>query len=197
MDYLKPIRKARARRWAFLVSSIALAFSGSALADDFHFNQLEITKRAGNLLTLEFQISSVDIFKTLLSKDTSMEEYCETVANMSQPNFDRLLAVGLKKLTANAYLEMPGQQKLRLRNPVAASNVRLRETLQQDCLLQQFPPGMRPHLPTIAVNASVSNAAPFQKVRISMPAQLHPLMVRHGTDQLWLTEQISTAVLDF
>jgi len=190
-------RKAFAMRLKFLVFAGIIAVSVCAKADELHFNKLEIRKKSNTELILEIQISSLAVFKTLLTDGAPSIEYCETLSKTSQESFDRLLATGLKKLSIAAYFEIPELQKLKLRNISAANNFRARETLQQNCLLQQFPPAMRPHLPAIEVNAIVSSAKPLQRAQISMPALLYPLMVRYGADQFWLTEQISTAVLDF
>jgi hypothetical protein len=190
-------RKACAMRLKFLVLAWFLAVSVGARADELHFNKLEIKKKSNTELILEIQISSLDVFKTLLTGQAPNTDFCETLSKTSQTSFDRLLATGLKKLGADAYFEIPGLQKLKLRNISAANYFRARETLQQNCLLQQFPLAMRPHLPAIEVNAIVSSANPLQRAQISMPALLYPLMVRYGADQFWLTEQISTAVLDF
>ena len=184
-------------RLEFLVLAWLLAFSAGAKADELHFNKLEIKKKSNTELILEIQISSLDVFKTLLTGQAPNTEFCETLSKTSQTSFDRLMATGLKKLSAGAYFEIQGLRKLKLRNIAAANTVQARETLQQNCLIQQFPAAMRPHLPTIEVNAIVSSANPLQRAQISMPALLYPLMVRYGADQFWLTEQISTAVLDF
>lgn len=190
-------RKAFAMRLEFLVLAWLLAFSVGAKADELHFNKLEIKKKSNTELILEIQISSLDVFKTLLTGQAPNTEFCETLSKTSQTSFDRLMATGLKKLSAGAYFEIQGLRKLKLRNIAAANTVQAREILQQNCLIQQFPAAMRPHLPTIGVNAIVSSANPLQRAQISMPALLYPLMVRYGADQFWLTEQISTAVLDF
>ena len=184
-------------RLKFLVLAWFLAVSVGARADELHFNKLEIKKKSNTELILEIQISSLDVFKTLLTGQAPNTDFCETLSKTSQTSFDRLLATGLKKLSAAAYFEIPGLQKLKLRNIAATNNFRARETLQQNCLLQQFPLAMRPHLPAIEVNAIVSSDNPLQRAQISMPTLLYPLMVRYGADQFWLTEQISTAVLDF
>lgn len=181
----------------FLVLAWLIAVSVGAKADELHFNKLEIKKKSNTELILEIQISSLDVFKTLLTGQAPNTEFCETLSKTSQTSFDRLMATGLKKLSAGAYFEIQGLRKLKLRNIAAANTVQAREILQQNCLIQQFPAAMRPHLPTIGVNAIVSSANPLQRAQISMPALLYPLMVRYGADQFWLTEQISTAVLDF
>lgn len=190
-------RKAFAMRLEFLVLAWLLAVSVGARADELHFNKLEIKKKSNTELILEIQISSLDVFKTLLTGQAPNTEFCETLSKTSQTSFDRLMATGLKKLSAGAYFEIQGLRKLKLRNIAAANTVQARETLQQNCLIQQLPAAMRLHLPAIEVNAIVSSANPLQRVQISMPALLYPLMVRYGADQFWLTEQISTAVLDF
>ena len=190
-------RKAFAMRLEFLVLTWLIAVSVGAKADELHFNKLEIKKKSNTELILEIQISSLDVFKTLLTGQAPNTEFCETLSKTSQTSFDRLMATGLKKLSAGAYFEIQGLRKLKLRNIAAANTVQARETLQQNCLFQQFPAAMRPHLPTIEVNAIVSSANPLQRAQISMPTLLYPLMVRYGADQFWLTEQISTAVLDF
>lgn len=190
-------RKAFAMRLEFLVLAWLLAVSVGARADELHFNKLEIKKKSNTELILEIQISSLDVFKTLLTGQAPNTEFCETLSKTSQTSFDRLMATGLKKLSAGAYFEIQGLRKLKLRNIAAANTVQARETLQQNCLIQQFPAAMRLHLPAIEVNAIVSSANPLQRAQISMPALLYPLMVRYGADQFWLTEQIRTAVLDF
>ena len=184
-------------RLEFLVLTWLIAVSVGAKADELHFNKLEIKKKSNTELILEIQISSLDVFKTLLTGQAPNTEFCETLSKTSQTSFDRLMATGLKKLSAGAYFEIQGLRKLKLRNIAAANTVQARETLQQNCLIQQFPAAMRPHLPAIEVNAIVNSANPLQRAQISMPALLYPLMVRYGADQFWLTEQISTAVLDF
>ena len=177
-----------------------LSYTESALASSdgiLRFVRLEIKKKSNTELMLEIQISSLDVFKTLLTGQAPNTDFCETLSKTSQTSFDRLMATGLNKLSAGAYFEIQGLRKLKLRNIAAANTVQARETLQQNCLIQQFPAAMRPHLPAIEVNAIVNSANPLQRAQISMPALLYPLMVRYGADQFWLTEQISTAVLDF
>ena len=190
-------RKAFAMRLEFLVLAWLLAVSVGAKADELHFNRLEIKKKSNTELMLEIQISSLDVFKTLLTGQAPNTDFCETLSKTSQTSFDRLMATGLNKLSAGAYFEIHGLRKLKLQNIAAANTVQAREALQQNCLIQQFPAAMRPHLPAIEVNAIVNSANPLQRAQISMPALLYPLMVRYGADQFWLTEQISTAVLDF
>ena len=184
-------------RLEFLVLAWLLAVSVGAKADELHFNRLEIKKKSNTELMLEIQISSLDVFKTLLTGQAPNTDFCETLSKTSQTSFDRLMATGLNKLSAGAYFEIHGLRKLKLQNIAAANTVQAREALQQNCLIQQFPAAMRPHLPAIEVNAIVNSANPLQRAQISMPALLYPLMVRYGADQFWLTEQISTAVLDF
>ena len=158
--------------------------AGTMHADTLHFNQIEVKKVSPTQLTLEYRISNYELWRGLIAPGKTEQEFFAQISNQPQDTFDKHFAKAVGQLVAKV-------QQTDLPNGSDA-----RDLLRQSYLLKELTTNIQPHLVPLVVVVHMRSPEQLQRVQISAPSLLHPVLIVHGSDRFWLTSQVEKSLLD-
>lgn len=167
-----------------------------ARADAVHFNQIEVRKVSPTTLTLEYRISDYEIWRTLLAPGKTEQEFFTQISGDTPGAFEKRLAQGIGQLVGQARVELASARVAKIQRIDMPKGADARELLQQSVLLKGLPSNMQPHLAPLVVLVHLKSPEPLQRIQVSAPRLLHPVLVVYGADRFWLTAQVDKSLLD-
>lgn len=170
--------------------------AGTMHADTVHFNQIEVKKVSPTQLTLEYRISNYELWRGLIAPGKTEQEFFAQISSQPQDTFDKHFAKAVGQLVKQTRIELPSTRKAKVQQTDLPNGSDARDLLRQSYLLKELTTNIQPHLVPLVVVVHMRSPEQLQRVRISAPSLLHPVLIVHGSDRFWLTSQVEKSLLD-
>jgi len=181
---------------AWLVA-VLLACPLCVLADDVHYNQMDIKREGGNRFVFSLSLNLTLVLHQVLAPQTPLADFLKTYSGASDKDLQTALTKASAQLGDKSFMLLPSGSKVSIRPwqmpPLAA----LREALKAHAFLMEMPSATPVHVPPMWVQAHGQSKAPVGRAQLQVHKALHPVWVIHQQDQFWLTDQIPLAVVGF
>ena len=177
--------------------ALLLACPSWALAADVHYNQMHIQREGGNRFVVALSLNLTQVLHQVLAPQSSLADFLKTYSDAPDKVLQTALAKVGTELGQKSFMVLPTGAKVGIRNwqfpPLAA----LRESLKAHAFLLELPSTTPAHVPPMLVQAQGQSKTPVGRAQLQVHKVLHPLWVVQPHDQLWLTDQIPLAIVNF
>jgi hypothetical protein len=174
-----------------------LACPSWALAADVHYNQMHIQREGANKFAFSLSLNLTHLLHQVLAPQSSLADFLKTYSDAPDQVLQTALAKASSELGHKSFMVLPSGAKVGIRDwqfpPLAA----LRESLKAHAFLLEIPSTTPPHVPPMWVQAKGQSKTSVGRAQLQVHKVLHPMWVVQPHDQLWLTEQMPLAIVNF
>ena len=167
------------------------------MAADVHYNQMQIQREGGNKFAFSLSLNLTQVLHQVLAPQSLLADFLKTYSDAPDKVLQIALAKAGTELGQKSFMVLPTGAKVGIRDwqfpPLAA----LRESLKAHAFLLEIPSTTAAHVPPMLVQAQGHSKTPVGRAQLQVHKVLHPLWVVQPHDQLWLTEQIPLAIVNF
>jgi hypothetical protein len=177
--------------------ALVLACPSWAQAADVHYNQMHIQREGLQKFAFSLSLNLTQVLHQVLAPQSSLADFLKTYSDAPDKVLQTALAKAGTELGQKSFMVLPTGAKVGIRDwqfpPLAA----LRESLKAHAFLLEIPSTTPAHVPPMLVQALGQSKTPVGRAQLQVHKVLHPLWVVQPHDQLWLTEQMPLAIVNF
>lgn len=192
MLFLKSIDKVL----GLAVALLLLSFSAARAQVHAHPNSVEIKRESTIQISFNFELNLPPLLHRMLAPQTSYAVFLKNQTALSDQALDREMAEVGTAFSEKAFLVLPSGTKLRIKQWQWPHKKVLRAAFLSSSILLGMPQKINLHVEPITVTASVQSKTPLSRVQLQLPSPMNPILVVIQSDQFWLTDQITSAVIE-